>query len=111
MLELLWNQFGKGLLTLVEVAAVLGVSLDGVKELVSNGKLQVINAMAEPVVSLQVLADFMCATPTKSSTTVEIANTQSYTTTPEWEINVVEDGIDMAGGSVSYVKSTDRWIV
>lgn len=111
MLELLWCQFGKALLTLVEVATVLGVSLDGVKELVSKGKLQVMNAMTEPMVSLQVLADFMCATPTKSSTTVEIANIQSYTTTPEWEINVVEDGIDMAGGSVSYVKSTARWLV
>lgn len=111
MFEILWNQFRKGFLTLVEVAKVLGVSLNEVKELVSNGMLQVKTGFAEPMVSLQVVADFMCATPTKSSTTVEIANTQSYTTTPEWEINVVEDGIDMAGGSVSYVKSTARWLV
>lgn len=71
MLSLLWNQFGKALLTLVEVATVLGVSLDGVKELISKGKLQVMNAMTEPMVSLQVLADFMCATPTNSPTTID----------------------------------------
>ena len=74
MLSLLWNQFGKALLTLVEVATVLGVSLDGVKELISKGKLQVMNAMTEPMVSLQVLADFMCATPTNSPTTIDKAS-------------------------------------
>ena len=112
MLNFLCTKYGKSSLTVAEAAVELGVSVEDVQVCIANGSLQTLNVGSGVLIPIVSIINLLGAKPTNLSTSLETAKEGCYTTTtPEWETNVVEEDTDMANGSVTYVKGSDRWIV
>ncbi len=111
MLNFLCTKYGKSSLTVVEAAVELGVSVEDVQVCIANGSLQTLNVGSGVLIPIVSIINLLGAKPTNLSTSLETPEEGCYTTTPEWEINVVEEDTDMANGSVTYVKGSDRWIL
>ena len=112
MLNFLCTKYGKSSLTVAEAAVELGIGIDDVQACISNGSLQTLNVGSGILIPIVSIINLLGAKPTNLSTSLETTEEGRYTTTtPDWEINVVEEGTDMANGSVTYVKGSNRWIV
>lgn len=111
MLNFLCTKYGKSSLTVAEAAVELGVSVEDVQVCIANGSLQTLNVGSGVLIPIVSIINLLGAKPTNLSTSLETPEEGCYTTTPEWEINVVEEDTDMANGSVTYVKASNRWIL
>ncbi len=111
MLNFLCTKYGKSALTVAEAAVELGVSVEDVQVCIANGSLQTLNVGSGVLIPIVSIINLLGAKPTNLSTSLETTEEGRYTTTPDWEINVVEEDTDMANGSVTYVKASNRWIL
>lgn len=103
---ILGERYGKQTLTVNEAAVELGVGVDDINTAIENGDITAKQLGKKVLIPLTSLITFLSDEDLSNN-----IDCMSNTTVRSNEtINIVEDDIDMATGSITYVKSASKWL-
>lgn len=100
------EKYGRSTLTVKEVANELGVDVDDVDLVIKNGELSYRKIGTKIVIPISSLEKYLSSDLSKDT----FDNIKEATLTSNETIELVEDGVDMAKGSITYVKQANLWL-
>ncbi len=101
------KKYGRATLTIEEAAVESGVEVCDIKDVIKSGELDVKKIGTKEIISIVSFLKFLAGEPVEP--VVDI--TSKHTVTSNQTLVIVEDDVDMAKGTVAYIKQSNLWVI